>query len=124
MRRHSLPEVHKLRQAPHPFIPRLASSFKNVERQDINPSQYPTAGQDSFVPSLIDISYIQGILANVDNFAQNSSCEIFELRSSSSEMAAGHWLKVVDDADVQRFLQVSDHYTCLFFKDYFSWKGS
>lgn len=120
MRRHSLPEVHKLRQAPHPFIPRLASSFKDVERQDINPSQYPTAGHDSFIPSLIDISYIQGILANVDNFAQNSSCEIFELRSSSSDMAAGHWLKAADDADVQRFLQVSHRYTSLFFEDYSS----
>ncbi|KAI6777399.1 hypothetical protein HG530_001344 [Fusarium avenaceum] len=107
MRRHSLPEVHKLRQAPHPFIPRLASSFKDVERQEIDPSQYPTAGQDSFVPSLIDISYIQGVLANAENFAQNSSCEIFELRSSLSDMAVGHWLKVVDDADVQRFLQTT-----------------
>ncbi|KAG5661945.1 hypothetical protein KAF25_004184 [Fusarium avenaceum] len=107
MRRHSLPEVHKLRQAPHPFIPRLASSFKDVERQDINPSQYPTAGQNSFVPSLIDISNIQGVLANTENFAQNSSCEIFELRSSSSDTAAGHWLKAAEDADVQKFLQTT-----------------
>ncbi|KAJ4251827.1 hypothetical protein NW762_011124 [Fusarium torreyae] len=105
MRRHSLPEVQRLRQAPRPFVPRLASSFKDVERREIDPSQYPTAEQDSFVPSLIDIPYIQGILANTENFAQNSVCEIFELRSSSSDTAAGHWLEAAGDADVQRFLQ-------------------
>jgi hypothetical protein len=60
-----------------------------------------TATHASF--AINDLGYQQHILSNDDNFAESTSCDIFEIRKNGR----GQWMRDLGDAGLQAYLKVS-----------------
>ncbi|EWC48381.1 hypothetical protein DRE_02150 [Drechslerella stenobrocha 248] len=56
---------------------RLARHYVAVERADLDFSSYPS-NTETFIPSIHDAQYCQGILRNFENFSPQTNCDIFQ----------------------------------------------
>ena len=87
--------------ASTPFNPkRLARSYKPVDKPKLNTDAYP-CGSTSFLPSIHDPHYYQGVLGNNFNFSARSLCEIFEIKNG-----VGSWMRRLDEIGLSEYLQV------------------
>lgn len=62
-----------------------------------------TATHASF--AINDLGYQQQILSNHDNFAENTSCDIFEIQRDGK----GQWMEGVGDAGLHTYLEVTKY---------------
>ena len=75
--------------------PRLEKEYQPVRKASHILDDYPRSVV-SLRPSLHDIRYIQGLLANDANFAASSQCDIFESTSTGSQ-----WKRDLDDESLR-----------------------
>ena len=61
-----------------PTKQRLASEYKDVARAPLNKEAYPCTSSITDLPTH-DLAYCQSILNNANNFAEETTCDVFEV---------------------------------------------
>ena len=79
---------------------RLASQYKAIERKELERSLYPCTLNPS-AASIHDLAYHQSILRNEDNFAEQTTCSIFDLSANG----VGSWKPGVHDDELRCYIQ-------------------
>ena len=78
----------------------LASKYKAIERKELERTLYPCTLDPSFA-SIHDLSYHQSILRNEDNFAEQTTCSIFDVSADG----VGSWKPEVYDEELRCYIQ-------------------
>lgn len=79
---------------------RLASQYKVIERKELERSQYPCTLNSSSA-SIHDLAYHQSILGNEDNFAEQTTCSIFDVNGDG----VGFLKPEVHDDELRCYIQ-------------------
>ena len=93
------------RPAPQSTVPRLARSYQAVTKVPFDSSIYP-AQVNSIAPSIHDLRLCQGLLANEQNFALQTSCDLFELHKDG----AGSWRYRLNDAQLVDYVKGQENH--------------
>lgn len=79
---------------------RLASQYKAIERKELDRSHYPCTLDPTSV-FIHDLAYHQSILGNEDNFANQTTCSVFDVNGNG----VGLLKPEVHDVELRYYIQ-------------------
>ncbi|KAI0166855.1 hypothetical protein GGR52DRAFT_555910 [Hypoxylon sp. FL1284] len=103
--RRSSPADKSLRQAPPPSVPRLARYYQLPRRHKLDLSCYPARSADSVAPSIHDLSLTHNILANGNNFANESKCKVLDIDLAVPDHPVGSLRDISGDPEMLAFTE-------------------